>query len=704
MQYKALLVTLAAFVGACQNPSSSLAGVPPPADAVRFVAAVGETRPSELDGANDPALWLNRRNPGASLILGATGEGGIELYGLDGSIVGSVNGRPMTLVDVHYNFPLAGRTTDIAIAYDSADAELLAFAIDPEKRVLSDVTAAPIRVEAEIEGLCLYRSPLSAKFYAFALGGGMVQQWELISSGKTINARRVRNIPVGLGAAHCVAEDRSASLFYSQETVGLWQLNAEPESEAIPVAIDLAKPFGSFSGDIKGVAIVESANDGGYLLASDADVSRIHVYSLDSLERVATLAISAGEAIDAVDESEGLVASSFALPGAFGAGVVILADDDNDGEHTNFKLVAWSDIAAAAGLELLSAYDPTSNFERTAKTVSPNVETAPVQTFGDAADDPAIWIHPTDPASSVVIGTQKKHGLNVYDLSGNLLQSLPDGRLNNVDLRYGFPLGDQRIDVVAASNRTTDSINLYRVDTASRTLINVADGVIDTGMNDPYGLCMYHSKDGGYYVFVNDTDGVVKQWLLEDSGKQTISARQVREFQMGSQTEGCVADDGTGDLYIGEEDVGFWKYSAEPAGGEARILVDNVDDGNLTADVEGMAIYYGPGRSGYLVVSNQGADNYALYERDGDNRFLGIFHVVADEATGIDGISETDGLDVTSANLGPAFPNGLFVAQDGRNITPDERQNFKYVAWERIADEMGLELMQGYDPRAPRSK
>ncbi|HET6565603.1 MAG TPA: phytase, partial [Xanthomonadales bacterium] len=174
----------------------------------------------------------------------------------------------------------------------------------------------------------------------------------------------------------------------------------------------------------------------------------------------------------------------------------------------------------------------------------------------------------------------------------------------------------------------------------------------------------------------------------------------VREFKLDTQTEGCVADDETGDLYIGEEDVGIWKYSAEPDAGEARVAVDSVADGNLTDDVEGLAIYFGPNGSGYLIASNQGADSYAVYERAGDNKFLGLFHVVADADTGIDGASETDGLDVTSANLGPAFPNGLFIVQDGRNISPDDRQNFKLVPWERIATEMGLEVHSGYDPRA----
>ena len=58
--------------------------------------------------------------------------------------------------------------------------------------------------------------------------------------------------------------------------------------------------------------------------------------------------------------------------------------------------------------------------------------------------------------------------------------------------------------------------------------------------------------------------------------------------------------------------------------------------------------------------------------------------MVADPARGIDGVSETDGLEVTSAALGPDFPQGLMVAQDGRNIAPEERQNFKFVSWADI--------------------
>src|SRR6187551_2490222 len=39
--------------------------------------------------------------------------------------------------------------------------------------------------------------------------------------------------------------------------------------------------------------------------------------------------------------------------------------------------------------------------------VTPVTETSPVKGFGDAADDPAIWVHPTDPEKSLIFATDK---------------------------------------------------------------------------------------------------------------------------------------------------------------------------------------------------------------------------------------------------------------------------------------------------------
>jgi 3-phytase len=108
------------------------------------------------------------------------------------------------------------------------------------------------------------------------------------------------------------------------------------------------------------------------------------------------------------------------------------------------------------------------------------------------------------------------------------------------------------------------------------------------------------------------------------------------------------------------------------------------------ADIEGLEIWAGPSGTGFIVLSNQGADNYAVYRREGNNAYVGSFHIVADADRGIDGVSETDGLDVVSGPLGARFPDGLLVVQDGRNLSPRERQNYKFVSWRDIAGALGI--------------
>ena len=117
-------------------------------------------------------------------------------------------------------------------------------------------------------------------------------------------------------------------------------------------------------------------------------------------------------------------------------------------------------------------------------------------------------------------------------------------------------------------------------------------------------------------------------------------------------------------------------------------LIIEVDD-NLVADVEGMSIYHGTETS-YLVVSSQGDDSYVLYSSEAPYEYVGRFNIAMNAAAGIDGASETDGLDVTSAALGSNYPDGLLVVQDGRNVMPTENQNYKLVSWSDIARELNL--------------
>ncbi len=251
--------------------------------------------------------------------------------------------------------------------------------------------------------------------------------------------------------------------------------------------------------------------------------------------------------------------------------------------------------------------------------VTATVETDPVPSGGDAADDPAIWLHPTDPASSTVIGTDKEGGLAVYDLDGRQIQYLAGIRPNNVDIRHGFSLAGQSVDIVVTSERDDDAITIHRVDPQSRQLVEVAPPIA-TGL-DVLGVCLYRSPEtGSFYVFVtSDGAGPVRQWQLSDGGAGGVTATQVRDLPMESTSEGCVADDDLAYLYVAEEAVGIWKYEAEPDASSSRVSVDEVGT-TLDADVEGLTIYYGPEGAGYLIASSQGSGEYAAYDANRQQR------------------------------------------------------------------------------------
>ena len=140
------------------------------------------------------------------------------------------------------------------------------------------------------------------------------------------------------------------------------------------------------------------------------------------------------------------------------------------------------------------------------------------------------------------------------------------------------------------------------------------------------------------------------------------------------------------------KDVALWKLGADAKAGQTRKAVIRVaDNPALKDDLEGVGLYAQAGGKGYLVVSSQGNNSYAIFRREGDNAYIGSFAVTANGDNGVDGISETDGLDVTSASLGAGLETGAFVAQDGRNISPPEHQNFKLAPWSAIAAKLKLE-------------
>ncbi|NTU80114.1 MAG: phytase [Chloroflexales bacterium] len=375
--------------------------------------------------------------------------------------------------------------------------------------------------------------------------------------------------------------------------------------------------------------------------------------------------------------------------------------------------------------------------------VLPALETQPIidsdeapegARFGDA-DDPAIWVHPTDPSLSLVAVTLKEGGLEVYDLSGKVLQSIqPEGvRYNNIDLAYGFELGGEAVDLFVATDRFKDRLAIFRVDPEARQLVDVSDpdsallftppGQSSDETTTAYGIALWRDPASGkQYAFVNRrATGDLAQFELVATDAGTVSWRQVRAFSLpipeggelaDAQTEGMVADAELGFLYIAQENVGIWKVEAAPDSSEMPRLIHAVAPKSdyLEADAEGLTIYYAAGGKGYLLASSQGASTFAAFTREGDNTYLGSFQV--GRSGEVDGVQESDGAMVMSLPLGDRFPQGLLVVHDGFNdpafMVEDDGElenastNFKFVPWEQVAAAFSPPLVidtTSYGPR-----
>jgi 3-phytase len=410
-------------------------------------------------------------------------------------------------------------------------------------------------------------------------------------------------------------------------------------------------------------------------------------------------------------------------------------------------------------------------------SVSARVETPAVyddEADGNAdADDPAVWVDPADPARSIVIGTLKEAGLDVYRLDGRRVQHIAApgapsedaavGRFNNVDVVYGFELNGRKTDLAVVSDRGRDRIRAYAIDPAAvaagrpplkdvtaagaAPVFAASEAEVDD-QHTAYGLAAYSDDDGAHVVVSQRSKTRVRLLRLEDRGgrvgyrtEDTLALPSTFRLPNGTdwtpcadpgegpQVEGMAVDQEEHVLYAAQEDVGLWRIDLDDEEFETPQLVDRVreygtpwtydaeeeecvldtanDPGfggqHLSADAEGAAVYHAADGTGYVLASSQGDDTFAVYERDGDNDYVGSFAVTDSAAT--DGVQHSDGSTVVNVPLGANYSKGLLVTHDGEATPGDgdrEGTNFKLTRWDAVAGAFPRPLTidtTSFDPR-----
>jgi|TARA_B000000557_G_C20733729_1_gene425426 3-phytase len=320
----------------------------------------------------------------------------------------------------------------------------------------------------------------------------------------------------------------------------------------------------------------------------------------------------------------------------------------------------------------LNAQGPNDLGSLLYKEVTANVETEPVFAGDDAADDMCVLENFNNPESSLIISSDKKYGIIVYDLEGVKLYDYEVGRINNVDILPSRSFQNKYI--VAGTNRTYNSIDIYLFNSKGE-LENLILRKEIPSLKDVYGVTFYRD-DFNTYLFISDKKGNVEQWSYNND-EVNSEIKFVRKLKFSSLVEGLVADESKGKIYIGQERKGIWELNAFPSFDSQKKLIFKKSK-NFKPDFEGLALRDDGNGEGYLIASVQGSNGYLIIDRKSLDAKI-FFRII--DGDKIDGTTETDGIDVTSIKTSK-FPNGFFIAQDDDN--DGLNQNFKLVDWNKI--------------------
>ncbi|GAA0557632.1 phytase [Rheinheimera aquimaris] len=506
-----------------------------------------------------------------------------------------------------------------------------------------------------VEDICFYHSSENQQLSLFLLGGRGGADQLLLQQQQQWLAQPIviRELNVPYDSTACAVDHHSGSLYIAEADRAIWRYQAEPEADEGRSLVQVNQPFGQLQGEVKALAVLPDSN----VLALEEEPARLLHLS-----------------------KEGKVLSSTVLGALEEAGNLSVSQ-----QQTTLQAYVSSETGAAVQQVPFTLDTALLQHSKPAMAqVQPTVQTEAASQRGDVIDDPAVWHHPAVASQSLILATDKRAGLDVYTMQGKRVQQLAVGRLNNVDVRYGLSWRGKSHDIAAASSRDDNSLQLFAID-ASGKLHDA--GKVNTGLTDIYGLCMYqNTTDKKVFVFVNDKSGVIEQYQIDANGADW-QGRLVRSLKVPTQPEGCVADDISAELFVGEEDAGIWRFAANAAAGSEGEKIILVDGERLVDDVEGLALAQS-GDKRYLVVSSQGNDSYVLYDAAAPYSEQLRFRITTNPVLGIDGTSETDGLEVTTRSLGPGFEQGALIVQDGRNRMPEQGQNLKLVPWQYILQQL----------------
>lgn len=346
-----IVCVLAIHTMACKGPA---------ANSIQRVADSSIVKPLYISDpvsadSDDPAIWVNPKDPAQSLVIGTdkNADGGLYVFNLQGKIQHDkvVKGlkRPNN-VDIAYGLSLNGKPVDIAVTTERMTHRLRIYSLPDMKPVdnggIEVFEGETLPEYRDLMGIAMYKNK-AGQIYAIAgrktgpTDGGYLWQYLLGDDGKgNVKATLVRKFGKysGKKEIEAIAVDHNLGyVYYSDEQYGVRQYYADLDRGNEELAV-----FGTtgFSDDHEGISIYQLTDSTGYILVSDQGSNRFHIFSREGqpgkpFEHTLLKVVNV-----AATESDGSEVVSVPLNNDFKHGLFVAMSNNK-----TFHFYRWEDIA-----------------------------------------------------------------------------------------------------------------------------------------------------------------------------------------------------------------------------------------------------------------------------------------------------------------------------------------------------------------------
>ncbi|WP_339726398.1 phytase [Maribacter stanieri] len=291
-----------------------------------------------LNDTDDPAIWVNPKNPAESIVFGTDKKtnGAIYAFDLNGKIIQDKTIRDIQRpnnVDIEYGFQLNDSTvTDILVFTEREKQQIRMFSV-PDMMPL-DGGGFKVFEDEELEenrlpmGVSLYKSPKDATVYAIVgrktgPAEGYLYQYALNADSLGVSSNYVRKFGKFSGVKEIEAiavDDENGFVYFSDEGVCIKKYHAEPSMGNEEISC-----FGGeyFDEDIEGIAIASYTDGHGYLIVSNQQKGEFNIFDRETNAYINAVNLS-------TTETDGCEAVTVPLNDTFKNGLFVAMNDEKN--------------------------------------------------------------------------------------------------------------------------------------------------------------------------------------------------------------------------------------------------------------------------------------------------------------------------------------------------------------------------------------